>query len=85
MGQVAYQLTLHPNLKVHNGFHISILKKYVHDATHVINWNDVQVESEGDFLVEPDCILERREILLQNRTIGQVKVQWKHLSLEEST
>ena len=34
-------------------------KKYVHDATHVINWNDVQVEPEGYFLVEPDCILER--------------------------
>ena len=66
-------------------FHISVLKKYVHDATHVINWNDVQVELEGDFLVEPDCILERREISLWNHTIGQVKVQWKHLSLEEAT
>ena len=43
----------------------------------------MQVEPEGYFLVEPDCILERREILLRN--IGQVKVQWKHLSPEEST
>ena len=43
------------------------------------------MEPEGDFLVESDCILERREITLQNRTIGQVKVQWKHLSLEEAT
>ena len=85
MGQVAYQFALPPNLKVYNVFHISILKRYVHDATHVINWNDVQVEHEGDFLVEPDCILDKREILLQNRIIGQVKVQWKHLSLEEAT
>ena len=85
IGQVAYQLDLRPNLKVHNVFHISVLKKYVHDATHVINWNDVQVEPEGYFLVEPDCILKRREILLQNCTIGQVKVEWKHLSPEEAT
>ena len=62
-----------------------MLKKYVHDATHVINWNDVQVEPEGYFLVEPDYILERREILVQDCTIGQVKVQWKHLSPEEAT
>ena len=39
--QVAYQLALPPNLKVHNVFHIYVLKKYIHDTTHVINWNDV--------------------------------------------
>ena len=44
------------------------------EANHVVNWNDVQVEPEGDFLVESDYILERREITLRNRTIGQVKV-----------
>ena len=85
IGQVAYQLALPPNLRVHNVFHISVLKKYVHDATHVVNWNVVQVEPKGEFMVEPDCILGRREITLRNRTIGQVKVQWKPLSLEKAT
>ena len=70
IGKVAYQLALPLNLRVHNVFHIYVLKEYVHDATHVINWNDVQVDPEGDFLVESDCILERREISHRNRTIA---------------
>ena len=49
-------------------------KKYVHDATHVIDWNVIQVEPKGYFQVEPDYILYRREMFLSNRTIKQVKV-----------
>ena len=41
IGHVAYQLALPPNLRVRNVFHIYVLNKYVHDATHVVNWNDV--------------------------------------------
>ena len=82
---MAYQLALPPNLKIHNVFHISIFKKYVHDATHVVDWNVIQVELEGDFSVESNYILDKREIFLRNHIIGHVKVQWKHLSPNEAT
>ena len=82
---IDYQLSFSPNIKIHNVFHISILKKYVHDATHVIDWNVIQVEPEGDFSVELDCILDKMEMFLWNHTIGKVKVQWKYLSPYEST
>jgi hypothetical protein len=66
VGHLAYQLALPANLKFHNVFHVSLLKKYVHDITHVVNWNAIKVEPKGEFQVEPLDILERKEIILWN-------------------
>jgi hypothetical protein len=82
---VAYQLALPANLRIHNVFHVSLLKRYIHDPTHRIDWNLVQVEPEGEFQVESLRILDRREIRLPNIAVAQVKVQWKHFSPEETT
>ena len=64
IGPVAYKLASPPTIKVHNFFHVSILKKYIHDATHVIESNAVQVEPEGELQVEREHILDMRELLL---------------------
>jgi hypothetical protein len=44
IGPVAYILSLPTNIKAHNVFHVSLLKKYVHDPNHVIDWDMIQVE-----------------------------------------
>ena len=45
----------------------------------------MQVEPEGEVLVEPLNILDRREVQLRKRAITQVKVQWRHYGPEEAT
>ena len=45
----------------------------------------MQVEPEGEVLVEPLTILDRREVQLRKRVIIKVKVQWQHYGPEEAT
>eukprot|EP00253_Pinus_taeda_P019019 PITA_19019 len=84
-GPVAYQLALPSHIRVHNVFHVSVLKKYVYDPRHVIRWQEIQVELEGEVLVEPLSILDQREVQLWKRVITQVKVQWRHFGPDEAT
>jgi hypothetical protein len=72
-------------IRVHNIFHVSLLKKYVPDPNHIIDWNVIQVEHEGDFLVEPVHILDWKSKVLNTKYIGLVKVQWTCYSPKYAT
>ena len=85
IGPVAYILAFPASTRAYNVFHVSLLKKYVHDPNHVINWDVIQVELEGEFQIEPKRSLDRKVTMLWNGVIGQVKVQWEHYGPEEAT
>lgn len=36
-------LALPIHIRVHNIFHVSVLKKYIYDPKHVISWHDIRV------------------------------------------
>ena len=85
IGLIAYRLALLASTRVHNFFHVSLLKRYVHDPNHVINWDVIQVEPKGEFQIEPMRILDRKVTMLRNWAVEQVKVQWEHYGPEEAT
>jgi hypothetical protein len=74
IGSVSYMLALPTSMNLHNVFRVSLLKKYVHDPNHVTDWHMIQVETEGDFQVQPVQVLDRKVKMLRNRAIELVKV-----------
>ena len=44
IGPVVYELAFPPSINVHNVFHVSLLKKYLQDPNHLVDWRMIQVE-----------------------------------------
>ena len=82
---MAYELALPTHVRVNNVFHASLLKKYVYDTKHVVDWSLLQVEPDGEFSPKPTHILDKREVHLWKHTMVQLKVQWKHFEANEAT
>ena len=59
-------------------FHVSILQKYTPNPTHVVDWREIVVDTDGTFKEGPVCIMERE-------TVRLVKVLWQHRVVEEAT
>ncbi len=50
IGPVAYRLALPPHLSdVHDVFHVSMLRKYLHDEAHVVDYSELQVEPDWTY------------------------------------
>ena len=58
-GAVAYRLALPPSMSsVHEVFHVSMLRKYTPDLTHIVDWGEFFVDADGTFKEGPMCIMD---------------------------
>ena len=86
IASVAYKLALPPSLSsVHDVFHVSMLRKYIADPTHVIDYKPLEIEENLSYQEKPIKILAREVKALRNRSIGFVKVLWRNHQVEEAT
>ena len=83
---LAYRLALSQELaKLHDVFHVSMLRRYRYDESHMLLVQDVQVQSDFTYDEEPEAILAREVKQLRNKQVPLVKVLWYHHKIEEAT
>jgi hypothetical protein len=49
IGPIAYMFAFLTSIGIHYVFHVYLVKKYVCDPNHMIDWTMIQVESKRDF------------------------------------
>ncbi|KAA0059961.1 pol protein [Cucumis melo var. makuwa] len=86
IGPVAYRLALPPSFStVYDVFHVSMLRRYVADPTHVVDFEPLQTSENLSYEEQPVEILVREVKKLRNREISLVKVLWRNHGVEEAT
>ncbi|RVW81021.1 Transposon Tf2-12 polyprotein [Vitis vinifera] len=86
VGTLAYKVALPPSLsKVHNVFHVSTLRKYIYDPSHVVELEPIQIFEDLTYEEVPVQIVDVMDKVLRHAVVKLVKVQWSNHSIREAT
>ncbi|XP_058089333.1 uncharacterized protein LOC131236216 [Magnolia sinica] len=67
-----------------HGNHDSIWK-YELDASHIINWEEIELNDDASYMEAPVRIQDHKEQILHTKNISLVKVLWSRRGVEEAT
>ena len=83
---MAYRLELPLEMsRIHNVFHVSMLRKYVSDPSHILEAPLIELNEDLTFEVQPVGIVDQEIKELRKKVIPMVKVLWKSDTVEETT
>ena len=86
VGEVAYRLSLSLELaRVHNVFHMSMLRRYICDPPHVIPPQPLEINPDLTYDEVLVTILNLKDKVRRNKSVLMVKVLWRNHSVEEAT
>jgi hypothetical protein len=86
IGTVAYRILLPPHLdRIHNVFHVSMLRKADLDPTRILPQIPMEVREDLTMEVQPVQIMDRSIKELRNKKVPLVKVLWRNSQIEEET
>ncbi|XP_028079086.1 uncharacterized protein LOC114280873 [Camellia sinensis] len=63
--------------QMHNVFHVSMLRGYLWDLFHVIDYYQIALNESMKYKEWPKWVIDRHVKQLRNKTIPIVKVEWK--------
>ena len=70
---------------VHEVFHVSMLRMYTPDLDHVMDWGEIEVDTDETFEKGPVCIMDSQDQVLRRKTVRLVRVLWWHRGVKETT
>jgi hypothetical protein len=86
VGPVAYRLALPPELaNIHDVFHVSMLKKYIPDPSHIIRHEPLQLQGDLAYKEVSVKVLDRKVQELRTKSIPLVKVLWRNHEIKEAS
>ena len=72
-------------MNVHDVFHVSMLRRYVADPTHILDQSHIELEKNLQYEERLMWIMDTRIKQLRNKAISLVKVWWENQSRGEAT
>ena len=86
VGTLAYKVVLPPSLsKIYNVFHVSTLRKYIYDSSHVVELEPVQISKDLTYEEVPVQIMDVIDKVLRHDVVKLVKIQWSNHTIREAT